>query len=431
MALPATSVEENVPRGFNWRAIAFVAVFLLAWISLRPFSDLGDARALDLSSGRETATYLCFGALAALCFLQVVATDRRGLQSLMVPSFLSLVAWIGLTCITSQDVSTSLKRAALCGFVAVAAASLLLLPRGRSHLASLLCAIATAVLAASYFGVIFMPEYSIHQATDLVEPNLAGNWRGVFAHKNEASAIFSIIAFIGIFIARSGRMAEGCLICALSLLFVFLSDGKSSTILCCTAIAVSLIAMRGNANAAVSALALAPLLALNTLGLGSVAFPPLASVSASLPLDATFTGRTDIWRFALDKIPSHLFLGHGFSAFWNSESVRTAAMDVGSWVGDAAHAHNGYLDAVLAMGLPGLALALWAFVAQPLIDLRHAIRSGADPAVTLMLSQIWLFGVYLSSLESFFFDRSNPIWITFLFAVFGLRYVASYRVAPA
>ena len=118
MALPATSVEE-IPSGFDWRAIAFVAVFLLAWVSLRPFSDLGDARALDLSSGREAATYLCFGALATLCFLQVVATDRLGLRCLMVPSFLSLVAWIGLTCITSQDVATSLKRAALCGFVAI------------------------------------------------------------------------------------------------------------------------------------------------------------------------------------------------------------------------------------------------------------------------------------------------------------------------
>jgi O-antigen ligase len=429
MAIPQTRVEENFPSGFNWRAIAFVAVFLLAWISLRPFSDLGDASALDLSSGRETATYLCFGALAGLCFVQVIATDRLALRRLMVPSFLGLGAWIGLTCVTSQDVSTSLKRAALCGFVAMVAASLLLLPRGRFHLASLLGAIATLVLAVSYFGVIFMPEYSIHQATDLVEPNLAGSWRGVFAHKNEASAIFSIIAFIGIFVARSGRMVEGCVICALSLLFVLLSDGKSSTILCCAAIGVSLVAVRGKASAVVGALALAPLLALNMLGLGSVAFPQLASISASLPLDATFTGRTDIWRFALAKIPSHLFLGHGFSAFWSNESVRTAATDAGSWVGDAAHAHNGYLDAVLAMGLPGLGFALWAFVAQPLLDLRRAVRSGADPALTLMLAQIWLFGIYLSSLESFFFDRSNPIWMTFLFAIFGLRYVASYRIA--
>jgi O-antigen ligase len=82
------------------------------------------------------------------------------------------------------------------------------------------------------------------------------------------------------------------------------------------------------------------------------------------------------------------------------------------------------------MGLPGVAFVLWALVAQPMTDIRSAVRAGADPALLLMLTQIWLFGMYLSSLESFLFNRNDPIWITFLFAVFGLRYIASYRIAP-
>jgi hypothetical protein len=47
-----------------------------------------------------------------------------------------------------------------------------------------------------------------------------------------------------------------------------------------------------------------------------------------------------------------------------------------------------------------------------------------------LLTQIWLFGLYVSSLESFLFDRADPIWFTFLFAVFALRYVASFRTSP-
>jgi len=43
--------------------------------------------------------------------------------------------------------------------------------------------------------------------------------------------------------------------------------------------------------------------------------------------------------------------------------------------------------------------------------------------------QIWLFGIYLSSLESFFFDRANAIWITFLFALMSIRYIATFRVS--
>ena len=48
--------------------------------------------------------------------------------------------------------------------------------------------------------------------------------------------------------------------------------------------------------------------------------------------------------------------------------------------------------------------------------------------LTMALLRIWLFGLYLSSLESFFFDRADPIWFTFLIAVFGLHYLARYRL---
>ena len=47
----------------------------------------------------------------------------------------------------------------------------------------------------------------------------------------------------------------------------------------------------------------------------------------------------------------------------------------------------------------------------------------------MMLLRIWLFGLYLSSMESFFLDRSDPLWFTFLLAVFGLHYLARFRGA--
>jgi O-antigen ligase len=109
--------------------------------------------------------------------------------------------------------------------------------------------------------------------------------------------------------------------------------------------------------------------------------------------------------------------------------LRFGVEDTTVWAGNASHAHNGYLDAVLTMGLPGLALTLLAFVIAPARELYRARERLADPALTTMAMQIWLFGIYLSSLESFFFDRSNAIWITFLFAVFTIRYLASFRVS--
>jgi O-antigen ligase len=98
------------------------------------------------------------------------------------------------------------------------------------------------------------------------------------------------------------------------------------------------------------------------------------------------------------------------------------------WAATAAHSHNGYLDITLTMGLPGLALLLAVFVIAPLKDFHAADRSGNNGPLAMGLLQIWLFGVYLSSLESFYLDRDDPIWFTFLLAVFGLHYLARFRM---
>ena len=62
------------------------------------------------------------------------------------------------------------------------------------------------------------------------------------------------------------------------------------------------------------------------------------------------------------------------------------------------------------------------FVIAPLRDFQRADEGGNGGPLAMALLRIWLFGIYLSSMESFFLDRADPIWFTFLFAVFGLHY---------
>ena len=67
-------------------------------------------------------------------------------------------------------------------------------------------------------------------------------------------------------------------------------------------------------------------------------------------------------------------------------------------------------------------------VIAPLRNFQAADRGGNNGPLAMALLQIWLFGLYLSSLESFFLDRADPLWFTFLVAVFGLHYLARFRV---
>jgi len=426
--LPADELAELMRWG---RLAVFAGTLLLAWITLEPFADLTNTDVLELATGRDGATYLAYGLLAAAGTAIVLLTQPRLLASLLHPLWILLGAWLCVTVVTSADPNLSMKRLVLFFLLALLCATLFLMPRGRKQMALLLVVAAGVVTALSLVGVALMPELSIHQATDVGEPQLAGDWRGVFAHKNTTGAIFAMIIFMMIFAIRAGYALAAGPVLAASVLIVAMSGAKSSTMLFVGAMLIAILVQRIRSGLVVGAIAFAPLVVLSVLGPGSVVSDAIASVVQKLPFDATFTGRADIWELALEKIAERPLTGWGYQAYWALESTRFGQEDTTQWAGHAAHAHNGYIDAALNMGLPGLALTLVVFVIMPLRNYLVARRGGADPALLLMLLQIWLFGVYLSVMESFMYLRFHPTWITFLFAVFGLHYLARRpHVAP-
>ena len=147
-----------------------------------------------------------------------------------------------------------------------------------------------------------------------------------------------------------------------------------------------------------------------------------------LPLDSTFTGRTDIWTFALQALQQRLATGYGFAAFWGSSAIQDLP-EGKEWAAFASHSHNGYLDTALGMGLPGLILlhrgagdrAVAEFPAAP-IAAAMAVR--------------WRWRCCASGCSEFISRRwrasssTAPIrpGFTFLLAVFGLHYLARFRV---
>lgn len=411
------------------RCLGFVGVLMLAWISLRPFQDLSGLDLADHTTGNEQLTYMVFASLAVLGLAYIFAYHLPALKALAAPRLIALTGWIMFSVTSSQDMSTSLRRFVLTACVAIVAAALFLLPQSRTQFRQWLQVPTLAVLLLSYAGFILVPHLTIHQATDFLEPLLAGAWRGVFGHKNVAAAVIAMFVFIGCYVARAGGLVAGLSIILLSAVFLIFSEGKSATALCLGVLALTALAPRIRSFWSRAAVLVAPVLLLNLLGVGVVLFDGLADLAKLLPFDATFTGRTDIWRFTVGAVAEHPFKGFGFSAFWGGGAVRGLTEDGTSWAGVAAHSHNGYLDATVTMGLPALGLIIVALIYGPLRDFHIVHKREGDDPLALLLLRLWLFGIYLSAMESFFFDRADPIWFTFLFAVFGLRFLARFRTA--
>lgn len=73
---------------------------------------------------------------------------------------------------------------------------------------------------------------------------------------------------------------------------------------------------------------------------------PLKTLPGLFNRSATLTGRTEIWRAIVPYAKKNILFGHGYGGFWNT-SLRSEI---------ASHAHNGYLDTILELGLIGLSL---------------------------------------------------------------------------
>ena len=91
--------------------------------------------------------------------------------------------------------------------------------------------------------------------------------------------------------------------------------------------------------------------------------------------DLSFTGRVPLWQNVIHAIMAKPILGYGFAAFWNHDSalVQTIWKYTG-W--EAPDAHSGYLDALLQLGIVGLAACLWVWSRIVSLALKVSKRGG-------------------------------------------------------
>jgi O-antigen ligase len=172
-------------------------------------------------------------------------------------------------------------------------------------------------------------------------------------------------------------------------------------------------------------------LLINLVTVGSAVWEPMRKFVSGLGIDATFTERVDIWSLAFSAIAQKPLTGYGISGYWQTESLVYGGGLIETWAVTAANAHNAYLETAMAAGIPGLILVVLWLVIGPVRDANRAADSGNDPALTRLFIRLWLYGLYASCVESFFFASAGPVWITILIGVFGLRYQRrSQLVAP-
>ena len=413
---PATQTRSKF-----WPAAMIMAV---VFVTFRPLSD-PEVISGSGSSG-DLVNQLGFGGLGIIClYLLIKKTSSNAIAALTHPLWLLILPVLALS-VVSADLPGAALRAMVFSFIVVlAAATAMSQHRSMTDLVSALSFATGSTLIFCYVAVFFFPELGVHEAEG-AEAVHAGLWRGVYDHKNVATYVMGGFALFGLFIARNGKPGIGLTILVASAIFVVQAGSKTVMIILPASILCVAVAQWITWPTLKALTVISPVIALGTVTLGSVIFPPiLLEIQQYFP-GITYTGRTDLWTFALEDLAQSPWFGYGFESYWRTPRVMDAVQPIDlNWdVRDAVHGHNSWLDAMLSFGIPGALLLALVLVVMPIRDYVSIPNSGNAGKLAHLFVTLWLFTALGANLESFFFRRADPVWFCMLIAIVGLRLTA-------
>ncbi|WNZ47628.1 O-antigen ligase [Leptolyngbya boryana CZ1] len=285
--------------------------------------------------------------------------------------------------------------------------------------------LAWGMFAGAILSLIFgllLPEYGVMGGKLLVmggaEDVLDGTWRGIFIHKNpfgRAMALGSVAMFcVACDIRKSvwRWLAWG----GLGLLFSLIIVSKSATSLCVAIVCLVLIplcrALRWNLQA-VSVLYIIAVIIFGSIATFGVS--GFDTVLDALGRDVTLTGRTELWEAVSHDIWNNPIFGHGYRGYWRGWNGPSAAIWAQfPWL--PPHAHNGFLDLWLDLGLVGLTIFLVSFA---LIYVRAVYWARHTESMCGLFPVLFLTFFLLLNITESSILRENVYWV-FYMAIFSL-----------
>nr|WP_295983220.1 Wzy-type polysaccharide biosynthesis protein UppW [uncultured Agrobacterium sp.] len=415
--------HDGQGRGY-WRDALFYVTFLYFTVGFSPYVSLSstyEGSAMVAGSNllnQFTAIILLFSFVAFMA-------KEQSFSLLLAPRLLmaAIFGWYAFTSLVGEAPMFSLRRLVMCIIICVLAGGFLQLPRTERHFTSLLAVCALIILFLCYFGIAALPSRSIHQASDALEPFLAGDWRGVFNHKNEAASVMSVLIIVGIYLCRRWSFIGGLTVLLLSLIFLVKSGGKTALGLMPIIIATGWFIVRWPQWRYLVVTGL--MVVFTAVVIGTTVDPVFSQMLTRMGIDASFTGRTDIWTIAIDYIRKSPILGYGYQAFWRSDALISGFTESNSWAATAPASHNGYFDLVLAGGMPGLVLVLLWIYLLPLHYLGKMDDATRRSPLTKLYVGVWLYVLLYGFLETLFLLSAGFVWFFLVVAVVGLHLQAN------
>ena len=257
----------------------------------------------------------------------------------------------------------------------------------------------------------------------------AGSWRGPFAQKNLLARFMVLSAIIFLLLALDNpkypKVSWGLF--GLSVLMILLTGSKTALLLFLTVIMLlPFYKLLRNKDTLII-----PVVVLGILIGGSVLIFVTSNwldILAALGRDPTLSGRTTLWEIAIMKIKQRFWLGYGFQAFWVDGG---GAVPIWQHEGyKPPHAHNGFVNMGLDLGVLGLILFLLTIISNYLRSIIW-LRSSNSMADLFPIFYITFFFMY-NHTESTIIEPNSLFWALLVSISLSMKRVKpqSYPAPP-
>ena len=307
----------------------------------------------------------------------------------------------------------------------------------------------TSVTVMSIACAIFWPQIGISQ-----DPYHIGLWRGIFVHKNTLGSIMGLAVLSHFLTFTSERPFRASLLGLCLALFVLLCSGSKSSMLCCIVALIGPCLVSGSRKNWRSLTA--GLLVVGCIGgcllwqittrsyisveIARVSQPDLLERPHSgkdAPLYEKVEGKTQprnrgadwktlsnrrqLWDTVIEEGLRRPWLGFGLGNFWHQRGPQDRVRATLSW--PVPHAHNGYLELWLQLGVLGTTLFLFSLAASLKASFLSFInRTDGEERWPFVFLCFWLL---LNSVESQLVEPNSIFFC--LYVSFALR-LASHRI---
>lgn len=379
LAWPAR--PDRDAQGAARATLADAAAFAAGLLVLLTYSQAWLAPLTDYGRGPEPAgliRVIYFPAYLATLLLLAQSPARSARALLGSPLLILLLLVTAASALWSVDPAATSRRLVAIGFTTLGGVALAARFRW-SSLAELIAAGFALMALGSLAVALAVPDWGRMSET------FPGAWRGLWLEKNNLGGNMAagFAACCGAAVLAPARRRLWIAAAVLCLGLVLTSTSKTAlVVLALSAGSLVFVWLARRGPAAGVAMAWTALVGL-ALG-AAVALFAADALFDLLGKDATLTGRTEIWDGIARVTAERTWRGFGYGAVWDNDDPYGPLAWITHYAGfKAGHAHNGWMELWLNIGLAGvIVFALW--FAEIWLRTLGAVFTGG-PAAWLLL----------------------------------------------